>query len=43
VLKQDQPVRARLDPRRLHVFNEDGDAILSAAGADVFTVSVPPA
>jgi multiple sugar transport system ATP-binding protein len=40
VLKQDQPVRARLDPRRLHVFNEDGDALLSAAGADVFTVSV---
>jgi multiple sugar transport system ATP-binding protein len=40
-LKQDQPVRARLDPRRLHVFNENGDALLSAAGADLFTVSVP--
>ena len=40
-LKQDQAVRARLDPRRLHVFSDDGDALLSAAGADLFQVSAP--
>ena len=40
-LKQDQAVRARLDPRRLHVFTEEGDALLSAAGADLFQVSAP--
>jgi multiple sugar transport system ATP-binding protein len=39
VLQPDQPVRARLDPRRLHVFSEEGETILSAAGADVFEVS----
>jgi ABC-type sugar transport system ATPase subunit len=39
-LRQDQPVRARLDPRRLHVFSEDGEALLSAAGAELFQVVV---
>jgi multiple sugar transport system ATP-binding protein len=39
-LKQDQQVRARLDPKRLHVFTEEGDAVLTAAGADLFQVTV---
>ncbi len=39
-LKSDQEVRLRLDPRRLHVFAEEGDAVLSAAGADLFQVAV---
>jgi ABC-type sugar transport system ATPase subunit len=38
-LAADQPVRLRLDPQRLHLFTEAGDAVLSAAGADVFRVS----
>ena len=40
-LKQDQAVKARLDTRRLHVFSDEGDALLSAAGADLFQVSAP--
>jgi multiple sugar transport system ATP-binding protein len=39
-LSADQAVRASLDPRRLHVFSEDGEALLSAAGADIFQLSV---
>jgi multiple sugar transport system ATP-binding protein len=39
-LRQDEPVRALLDPRRLHIFTEDGQALLSAAGDDVFRISV---
>jgi multiple sugar transport system ATP-binding protein len=39
-LTPDQAVRARLDPRRLHLFAEDGQALLSAAGAEIFRVSV---
>ena len=35
-LAQDQEVRARLDHRRVHLFTEDGDAVVSAAGEDVF-------
>jgi multiple sugar transport system ATP-binding protein len=42
-LKQDQAVRARLDPRRLHVFSDEGQALLSAAGADLFQVNTPTA
>ena len=42
-LKQDQAVRATLDPRRLHVFTDEGDALLSAAGADLFQVSATAA
>jgi multiple sugar transport system ATP-binding protein len=38
-LRQDQPVRALLEPRRLHVFTEEGEAVLSAAGANVFAVT----
>lgn len=38
-LEPDQPVTLRLDPKRLHVFAEDGDAIVSAAGEDVFAVT----
>jgi multiple sugar transport system ATP-binding protein len=38
-LEPDQAVKLRFDPKRLHVFSEDGDAILSAAGEDVFTVA----
>jgi ABC-type sugar transport system ATPase subunit len=37
-LVQDAPVRISLDPSRLHVFKEDGEAVLSAAGAGIFTV-----
>ena len=39
-LEQDQKVAVTLDPKRLHVFAAEGDAILSAAGADLFQVSV---
>jgi ABC-type sugar transport system ATPase subunit len=39
-LRSDQPVRAQLDPRRLHIFTETGEAVLSAAGADVFGLTV---
>jgi multiple sugar transport system ATP-binding protein len=39
-LNPDQRVRARLDPKRLHVFSDEGDAVLSAAGADLFQVDV---
>jgi multiple sugar transport system ATP-binding protein len=38
-LRQDERVGMLLDPRRLHVFTHDGDAVVSAAGEDVFTVS----
>ena len=37
-LVQDAPVRISLDPTRLHVFKEDGAAVLSAAGASIFSV-----
>ncbi len=39
-LKQDQPVRAFLDHKRVHLFTEAGDAVVSAAGDDVFDVTV---
>jgi len=39
-LEQDQKVAVTLDPKRLHVFAEEGDVLLSAAGADLFQVSV---
>ncbi len=35
-LSADQAVRLELDPRRLHVFTEEGEAVISAAGEDVF-------
>ncbi|MFN8187158.1 MAG: ABC transporter ATP-binding protein [Gaiellales bacterium] len=38
-LRSDQPVRLSFEARRLHVFAEDGSALLSAAGEDVFQVS----
>jgi multiple sugar transport system ATP-binding protein len=38
MLSPEQQVRARLDPRRLHLFSEDGTALLSAAGDEVFSV-----
>ena len=37
-LVQDAPVRVSLDPLRLHVFKEDGETVLSAAGAKFFSV-----
>ena len=40
-LRADQAVRAVFDTRRVHVFNEDGDTLLSAAGADVFQIQLP--
>jgi multiple sugar transport system ATP-binding protein len=39
-LQQDQAVRIQLDPKRLHIFTDEGESVLSAAGADVFAVSV---
>ncbi len=39
-LRSDQPVRAQLDPHRLHIFTEAGETVLSAAGADVFQLTV---
>ena len=38
-LRADQTVRLRLDPRRLHLFTQDGEAVVSAAGDDLFSVS----
>ena len=38
-LSADQTVRVRFEPRRLHVFTEEGDSVLSAAGEDVFQVT----
>ena len=38
-LRSDQPVRLTFESRRLHLFSEEGDALLSAAGEDVFRVS----
>jgi len=35
-----QPTTVTLDPRRLHLFDPDGDALLSAAGEDLFSVRV---
>jgi ABC-type sugar transport system ATPase subunit len=37
-LIQDATVRISLDPARLHVFKEDGETVLSAAGASIFSV-----
>ncbi len=39
-LEPDQTVQLRFDPKRLHVFTESGDAVVSAAGEDVFAVAV---
>jgi hypothetical protein len=36
--RQDAQVRVSLDPGRLHVFTEDGESVVSAAGDSVFTV-----
>jgi multiple sugar transport system ATP-binding protein len=37
-LELNQPVRVRFDPARLHLFDEAGDALLSAAGRELFSV-----
>jgi multiple sugar transport system ATP-binding protein len=37
-VKEDDAVAARFDPRRLHLFAQDGTAVLSAAGEDAFEV-----
>jgi multiple sugar transport system ATP-binding protein len=39
-LRQDERVQLRLDPRRLHVFAESGEAVMSAAGTEIFAVSI---
>jgi multiple sugar transport system ATP-binding protein len=39
-LRQDEQVGMRLDPRRLHLFTQEGEAVLSAAGDELFSVSV---
>jgi len=38
-LGQDAPVRISLDPSRLHVFTQEGEAVISAAGEELFAVS----
>jgi multiple sugar transport system ATP-binding protein len=38
-LRQDAQIGMRLDPRRLHLFTQDGEAVLSAAGDELFSVS----
>jgi multiple sugar transport system ATP-binding protein len=38
-LQSDQAIRVELEPRRLHLFTEEGETALSAAGADVFELS----
>lgn len=42
-LKQDQAVRVTFDSKRLHVFTNEGEAVVSAAGDDIFALSVTPA
>ena len=37
-LQQDAQVQISLDPRRLHLFTEAGENVISAAGEDVFSV-----
>jgi multiple sugar transport system ATP-binding protein len=37
-VKQDAKVQVSLDPSRLHLFTEEGDNLLSAAGKSLFTV-----
>lgn len=39
-LSEDQEVRVHFEPRRLHLFAESGDALLSAAGEDVFAFTL---
>jgi multiple sugar transport system ATP-binding protein len=43
-LDVNQPVRALFDPKRLHLFDEDGSAVISAAGEERFelTATAPP-
>jgi multiple sugar transport system ATP-binding protein len=41
VLEPDQKVTVTLDPKRLHVFAEAGQALLSAAGTELFEVRAP--
>jgi multiple sugar transport system ATP-binding protein len=38
-LQTDQSVQIQFDPRRIHLFTEEGEAIVSAAGSDVFSLS----
>jgi ABC-type sugar transport system ATPase subunit len=38
-LRQDERVGIRLDPRRLHVFTQDGETVVSAAGEELFAVA----
>ena len=37
--EENQEVRVDLDPSRLHVFDEAGDALLSAGGEPIFRVT----
>jgi multiple sugar transport system ATP-binding protein len=37
-VERDQTVGVRLDPRRLHLFDEHGTALISAGGGDAFSV-----
>jgi multiple sugar transport system ATP-binding protein len=41
-LEQDTAVQVMLDPCRLHVFSESGEALLSAGGEELFGVSPRP-
>ena len=42
-VERDQKVGARLDPKRLHLFDDDGKALISAVGSDTFSVEAVPA
>jgi ABC-type sugar transport system ATPase subunit len=42
-LAENQPVRARFDVKRLHLFDEEGAAAVSAAGEDRFELTASPA
>ncbi len=42
-LRQDQAVRATFDRTRLHIFTEGGETVMSAAGDDVFALTVSSA
>jgi hypothetical protein len=35
---QDATVKIALDPARLHVFTDEGEAVLSAAGEPIFSI-----
>ncbi len=41
--KTDESVRVTFDPRRIHLFNAEGDVLVSAAGSAAFDVALKEA